>query len=56
LFLPDETLALEAGMNIAVHPTAANDSVWASVCDNYIIGENGVGACLHSTPQEVIVI
>ncbi len=56
LFLKDETMALKKGMNITVHPAAATNKVWATVCDNYIIGPEGPGECLHKTPKEIIVI
>jgi Xaa-Pro aminopeptidase len=56
LFLKDETMALKNGMNITVHPAAFTNKVWATVCDNYIIGPDGPGECLHKTPKEIIVI
>ena len=52
----DDPMLLKAGMNIAVHPCASNKSVWAVVCDNYIVTEGGVSECLHKTPKEVIVV
>ncbi len=52
----DETMKIKAGMNIVVHPTAANKNVWAGLTDNYIIGESGPGPCIHKTPKEIIVI
>lgn len=52
----DEPMKIEAGMNIVVHPTLVNESVWAVVCDNYLVTENGVSPCLHKTPKEIIVI
>jgi Xaa-Pro aminopeptidase len=56
LFLKDETMTLQTGMNITVHPAAATDRVWATVCDNYLIGPDGPESCLHRTPKEIIVI
>jgi Xaa-Pro aminopeptidase len=56
LFLKDETMTLKEGMNITVHPAAATDTVWATVCDNYIIGPGGPGECLHRMPKDIIVI
>ncbi|MBW2065693.1 MAG: aminopeptidase P family protein [Deltaproteobacteria bacterium] len=56
LFLKDETMTIKEGMNITVHPAAMTDTVWATVCDNYIIGPDGRGSCLHRTPKEIIVI
>ncbi len=53
-----EPWKLKAGMNIAVHPyaRAVTQTVSACICDNWIIGETGPGACLHKTPKEIIVI
>ena len=28
----------------------------AIVCDNYVVGENGVGECLHQFPKEITVL
>ena len=56
LFLEDETMTLKEGMNITLHPTAATDTVWANVCDNYVIGPEGPGECLHRTPKDIIIL
>ena len=56
LFLKDETMNIKEGMNITLHPAAATDKVWATVCDNYIVGSDGPGECLHKTPKEILVI
>jgi Xaa-Pro aminopeptidase len=52
----DEPMKIKARMNISVHPAATNKMVWATVCDNYLITEAGVSACLHKTPKEIIVV
>jgi Xaa-Pro aminopeptidase len=52
----DEPMKLQAGMNICVHPGAANQTAWANACDNYLVTENGVSACLHAFPKEIVVI
>jgi Xaa-Pro aminopeptidase len=52
----DEPMKIKTGMNITVHPAAAHATVWASVCDNYLVTEDGVGPCLHQTPKEIIVV
>jgi Xaa-Pro aminopeptidase len=53
-----EPWKLKTGMNIAVHPVAraVTQTVSACICDNWIVGENGAGDCLHKTPKEIIVI
>jgi hypothetical protein len=40
-------------MNLAVHPGYETDSIFAVICDNYIVGADGPGACLHATPKQV---
>jgi len=54
LLRDDEPMKLQAGMNIAVHPTVGTDRVWAWVCDNYLITETGVSECLHKTPKTLL--
>ena len=56
LYLPDETMALQAGMNLTVHPAAVTDTVWANLCDNYIMTKDGPGECIHKTPKKIIEI
>jgi Xaa-Pro aminopeptidase len=54
--LPDETMTIQPNMNITVHPAAVTNTVWENVCDNYIIGPDGPGECIHTTPKELIVL
>lgn len=56
LIRDDEPMKIHAGMNITIHPTAANKKVWAGVTDNYLVTESGVGECLHKTPKEIIIV
>lgn len=49
----DEPMLIEAGMSIVVHPTAATDTVWTGVVDNYLVTENGVSPCLHRTSKKI---
>ena len=49
----DETMSIEADMNFAVHPTYETPSLFAVICDNYLIGPDGPGECLHKTPKQV---
>jgi Xaa-Pro aminopeptidase len=37
----EETIPIEANMNIGCHPSYAHEGVFAWVCDNYLIGEDG---------------
>jgi len=52
----DEPMKISADMNLTVHPTATNKTVWIGVTDNYIVTDSGVSPCLHQTPKEIIVI
>ena len=52
----DEPMKIQAGMNITVHPSATNNTVWACFTDNYIVTENGVGPCIHETPKKISVV
>ncbi|MBW2028734.1 MAG: M24 family metallopeptidase [Deltaproteobacteria bacterium] len=52
----DETMKIEANMNITVHPIAASERVFAWICDNYLVTEQGASECLHKTPKKVFEI
>jgi len=52
----DETMVLAEGMNLAVHPGYETDSIFAVICDNYIVGAEGPGPCLHKTEKKVFEI
>lgn len=56
MFQNGEPMRIARDMNIAVHPTAANTRVWMNICDNYLIGPDGPGECLHTTAKEIIVL
>jgi Xaa-Pro aminopeptidase len=56
LIRADETMALEAGMNLAVHPGYQSNSLFAVICDNYIVTANGPSECLHKTEKKVFEI
>jgi hypothetical protein len=43
-------------MNMSVHPAYATRSMFAHICDNYIIEENGVGESLHKTPKQIFEV
>ncbi len=52
----DETMAIEAAMNIVVHPTYATDTMLSWVCDNYIIGADGPMERLHKYPEKIVEV
>ena len=56
LIRSDETMTIEAGMNLAVHPGYETDSIFAVICDNYIVGPQGPGACLHRTAKQIFEV
>lgn len=49
----DETMAVASGMNLAVHPGYETEAIFAVICDNYIIGPEGPGSCLHRTEKRI---
>lgn len=53
LIRADETMALDEGMLLAVHPGYDDGRVFAVICDNYLIGPDGPGACLHKTDKHI---
>ena len=52
----DETMALEENMNLAVHPGYQSASLFAVICDNYLVGRDGPGECLHRTEKKVFEV
>jgi Xaa-Pro aminopeptidase len=52
----DEPMRLRANMHLAVHPGFNSDSLWVSICDNYLITDTGVSPCLHRTAQEIFSV
>lgn len=52
----DDDMEIVEGMNIVIHPGYVSDEAFALVCDNYLIGPDGPGPCLHQTDQRLIVL
>lgn len=50
---PEEDMTLETGMVMAIHPGVVTPTVFTTVCDDYLIGEDGAGACLHQTEKKI---
>lgn len=51
----DETMRIQSRMNVAVHPAYRYDNNFSWMCDNFLIGENGVER-LHQSPQHIFEI
>src|SRR3569833_2120537 len=49
----DETMPIAANMNFAVLPGYETPTIFAVICDNYFVGEDGPGACLHQTAKQI---
>jgi Xaa-Pro aminopeptidase len=49
----DETMTIEAGMNLAVHPTLSTSSVFMIVCDNFLMNADGSVDSLHHFKQDL---
>jgi Xaa-Pro aminopeptidase len=52
----DETMTVEQHMNLAVHPGYETPSIFAVICDNYLIESGSPGDCLHKTPKQVFEV
>lgn len=53
LIRADETMLLAANMNLAVHPGYDDETVFAVICDNYLVTDTGVSDCLHKTEKKI---
>jgi Xaa-Pro aminopeptidase len=49
----DETMAIAAGMNVVCHPTYIRDGTPSWICDNVLIGADGVAERLHGFPPDI---
>jgi Xaa-Pro aminopeptidase len=52
----DETMKIQANMNITVHPIIASKTLFSWICDNYLVTEKGPSECLHRTPKKIFEI
>ena len=52
----DETMRIQADMNIVVHPTYRKDGGMHWLCDNYLIGADGAADRLHRFAEEITEI
>jgi Xaa-Pro aminopeptidase len=50
----DETMTIEADMNIGVHPSVLTRDLFATVCDNFLTRPDGSVERLHRTPRNII--
>ena len=50
---PEENMVLESNMVMAIHPGVVTPTVFTTVCDVYLIGEDGADACLHQTEKQI---
>jgi Xaa-Pro aminopeptidase len=56
LIRSDETMTLAANINIGIHPSIANQRMFVTVCDNFLIGVDGTVERLHKTPRTIIEV
>jgi len=49
----DETMTLAENMNLAVHPGYETSTLFAVICDNYLVEAGGPSECLHKTPKKI---
>ena len=53
LIRTDETMALPAHVNLAIHPVFSAGTIFATICDNYVVSAVGSGSFLHQTPKKI---
>jgi Xaa-Pro aminopeptidase len=53
LLRADETMHLARNMVLSAHPSYMTAGTYAWVCDNFLIGDNGVVERLHRLPQKI---
>ena len=56
LIRADESMCFEEGMCLAVHPGYDTPEMFAVICDNYMVGAQGPGECLHKTEKKIFEI
>jgi Xaa-Pro aminopeptidase len=56
LIRQDDDMTLQQGMCLAVHPGYETASLFAVICDNYLIEAHGPGDCLHQTAKQLFEI
>ncbi|MBV9567146.1 MAG: aminopeptidase P family protein [Hyphomicrobiales bacterium] len=56
LIRKDETMPLAENMCLAVHPGFETESLFAVICDNYLVEANGPSECLHRTEKRLFEI
>jgi len=56
LIRQDEPMPLAENMNLAVHPGFETASLFAVICDNYLVTATGVSPCLHRTAKQLFEI
>jgi Xaa-Pro aminopeptidase len=52
----DESMTIAAGMCMVVHPGVKNARQFMTIVDNYLIGPDGPGECLHRSSKSIIEI
>ena len=52
----DESMTIAPGMNIGIHPSVTTKTLFATVCDNFLIHRDGPPERLHQTPREIFEI
>lgn len=52
----DESMSLAAGMFLSCHPAIGSPSVFAFLCDNFIVGQEGGAQRVHTTEQKIFEV
>ncbi len=49
----DETMSIAAGMNMAVHPAFGTPTMFAHICDNFLVHPDAPAERLHTTAHKI---
>jgi Xaa-Pro aminopeptidase len=50
----DETMSIQKNIVVALHPSYMTERTHNWICDDYLIGENGVAERLHKFPEKIV--
>ena len=54
LIRQDEPMRIQKNMNIACHPNWVNSRMFATICDNYLIHDDGPSERIHKYPETLM--
>ena len=49
----DETMTLRGTVNMGIHPVIANQRMFATVCDNFLLNPDGTGTAAQDAAEDL---